>query len=172
MMTLEDLYGYHTDTSQLYGADIYPYKEFMKFLPERKETMEETGEILNSELMEWIKIMPHRDKEVEKFILTGRFTADLILTYAGFVIKKRWPEGERKIIKDEDPYSARHYAMMFNTRIPEFEPMIMKFPEHAYYYAQDTIEGRWLEAEPYIRKNENVWLEYKDLWEPDGVTWE
>ena len=172
-MRLEELYSLHTDTSQLFGSDVYPYKKFMEHLPLRKETLEETGEIMNSELKDMIKIMPHRDKRVEIFILTpDNYSSDLVISYAGFVMKKRWPLGEKAIIKDGDARTARHYAMMFNFRFTEAEPMIMQYPENAYYYAQDTLEGRWPEAEPYIRKNENVWLDYKDLWEPDGVSWE
>ena len=164
MMNLEKLYSYHTDTSQLFGIEIYPYKMFKEFLPGRAETLEETGEIMNQELREWIRIMPHRDPEIEKFLLNDIYTADLILNYAGHVMKKRWPEGEQKIVQDDDPYAARRYAMMFDTRIEAFEPMIMQYPEHAYYYATDTIEGRWPEAEKYMREDEWVWNDYADVW--------
>ena len=163
-MDLEDLYALHTDTSQLFGIEIYPYKMFKEFLPVRKETMEETGEIMNQPLKQWIKIMPHRDKEVEKFLLNDIYSADMIITYAGYVMKKRWPQGEQKIVEDDDPYAARRYAMMFDTRIESFEPIIMKHPEQAFYYAMDTIEGRWPEAEPYIKQNEHAWYEYMDMW--------
>ena len=37
-----------------------------------------------------------------------------------------------------------------NLRRPEDEPVIMKNPGEAYYYAKDVIKGRWPEAEPYI----------------------
>jgi len=160
-MDLEDLYSYHTDKSQLFGIEIYPYREFKAHLPERARALEEEGEILNQRLKEMIKIMPHIDKDVEKFILTETYTTDLVIPYAGYVMKERWLEGEKVIVKGEDPYAARRYAMMFDTRIEVFEPLIMKHPEHAFYYALDTIEGRWPEAEEYMKQDENVWYEYK-----------
>ena len=169
MMKLEDLYALHTDPSQLFGADIYSFQEFFKHLPERKTALEEDGEILNQRLKAMIKLMPHRDKEVEKFLLQpDNYTTDLIINYAVTVLKKRWPAGEKAIIADKDVWTARHYALMFNTRIPEFEPMIMQNPDQAYLYAQDTIEGRWKEAEPYILKDTDVWYEYKDRWGIDA----
>jgi len=168
-MTLEQLYGLHTDPSQLFGIEIYPYKMFIEALPERKETMEETGEILNHDLKKWIKIMPHPDKEIEQFLLTDEFTSNLIMTYASSVLKERWLEGEQKIVHVEDPYAARRYAMMFNFRFTDAEPFIAQYPEHAFYYATDVIEGRFLEAEPYIKNDPIVRYDYADEW---GLNWE
>ena len=37
----------------------------------------------------------------------------------------------------------------------EAEPLIMKDPEWAYYYAKYVIRGRWPEAEPYIADSAN-----------------
>ena len=164
-MDLEDLYSYHNDPTQLFGSDIYPYKAFKAFVPEWKETLEETGEILNDELKKFIKIMPHRDKEVEKFILSNEYTDDLVLTYAGFVLKGRWKEAEKNLI--DDPWPARIYAMFFNFRFKEAEPEIMKWPDQAYHYSVDVLGQRWPEAEE-IMKNDpdkwDVWLDYCDEW--------
>ena len=164
-MDLEKLYSYHTDKSQLFGSEIYPYKKFFAHLPERARTLEEEGEILNQRLEEMIRIMPHPDKDVEKFIITpNNYSADLVIPYATQVLKKRWPEGEQAIINDDDAFSARHYAHMFNARIPELEQLIMQSPEQAFYYAIDTLESRWPEAEKYIKQDEGVWQEYMDVW--------
>ena len=42
-----------------------------------------------------------------------------------------------------------------NLRRPEDEPVIMRNPGEAYYYAKDVIKGRWPEAEPYIIQGAN-----------------
>lgn len=49
-----------------------------------------------------------------------------------------------------DPEKAYRYACDLNERIPELEPLIMKHPVWACWYANDIIQGRWPEAEPVI----------------------
>ena len=47
-------------------------------------------------------------------------------------------------------------------RWPEAEPYIMENSYSAYLYARDIIKGRWIEAEPLIRK-ELLWAECYNL---------
>lgn len=55
----------------------------------------------------------------------------------------------------KDPEYAFFYALnTIKGRWPEAEPFIMKDPYYAYCYAEDIIKGRWLEAEPTILSNE------------------
>lgn len=46
-------------------------------------------------------------------------------------------------------------------RWPAAEPIIMKNPLYAYYYARDVIGDRWPEAEPVIMKDYRASEEYK-----------
>ena len=72
---------------------------------------------------------------------------------------KRWPEAEPIIMKD--PGFAYYYARdIIKGRWPETEPIIMKDPEYAFRYAQVIIKDRWLEAEPYIMQNKFFWKGY------------
>jgi len=156
-----NLFRLHNNPAELKGSDIIPAIMILKLTDNREEIMAETGEILDTEMIEYMKGMTPNEK-VEEYILTGTYTSALIIAYAGHVLKRRWPEGE-EVIKD-DAYEARRYAMMFNFRFKAAEPYIMERPEQAYYYAEDIIEGRWKEAEPYIKKSERVWPEYCERW--------
>ena len=54
----------------------------------------------------------------------------------------------------KDLYFASNYARdVIQGRWPEAEPYIKKDPHYACYYAQYIIKGRWPEAEPFIKTN-------------------
>lgn len=57
---------------------------------------------------------------------------------------------ENEVPKITDPAEAYSYTMKQGNRIPELEPVIMKDPWWAFYYAKHVIEDRWPEAEPSI----------------------
>jgi len=60
-----------------------------------------------------------------------------------------------------DPRTLSYNAIeIFEGRVPEFEPYIMKDPQAAYIYARSIIKGRWPEAEPVIMKNPVIALQY------------
>lgn len=58
------------------------------------------------------------------------------------------------------PELAYNYARKQGTRAPEVEPTIMRNPLFALEYADEVIGDRWLEAEPVIMKDSDVWDEY------------
>lgn len=62
-----------------------------------------------------------------------------------------------KISSITTPTQAYNFAKRTGVRYPEAEQLIMTDPHTAYLYARDVIKGRWLEAEPFIEKNEYVW---------------
>lgn len=166
-----NLYKLHTDPSQLKGSDVIPAAFIINLIPERESTLTDTGEIIDDDMIDIMKGMT-RNKKVEDYLLNGSHTSNLILKYAVWVIGGRWPEGEKQLIDTGGGYYLRMYALaVIRGRWPEAEDIMKKYPETAYYYASDILEKRWPEAEPYIRKDPQVWDEYKDLWEPDGVTW-
>jgi hypothetical protein len=59
----------------------------------------------------------------------------ILLCYAQFILKRRWPEAE---------------------------PYIMKDPDAAVLYAADVIEDRWPEAEQYIKQDPGAAQDYSD----------
>lgn len=64
---------------------------------------------------------------------------------------KRWTEAEPIIMKD--PEAASYYARdVIGDRWPEAEPHILKAPDWRLLYAKMVINGRWPEAEPIILK--------------------
>lgn len=71
---------------------------------------------------------------------------------ARYVIKGRWPEGEKAIAKD--PMCAYRYAsLVINDRFPEGESAISKVPAIAYQYARFVIGGRWPPGEKAIARD-------------------
>lgn len=75
-----------------------------------------------------------RVSNLEKDILLHPY---YIYAYSEFVIKGRWPEGEKALIKRLDDTAAI---------------------EHIAFYAMDVIKGRWIEAEEALLKSK--WAEY------------
>lgn len=107
-------------------------------------------------------------------------------SYAYYVLKDRWPQGEPAIAKN--PILARHYArslirgpwpeaeptilqspddayiyanLTLKRPWPEAEPIILKDPMTAAFYAADVLGKRWKEAEPIIQKNPEAWKKYR-----------
>ena len=82
--------------------------------------------------------------------------------YAKYVIKGRFPEGE-KAIASNTTY-AYHYAKdVINGRFPEGEKAIAKSAFYSYYYAIITIRGRFPAGEKAIAGVERLWQDYKDF---------
>lgn len=81
------------------------------------------------------KVLQGRYREGEKAILGSPY---LIHHYVLYVIKKRWPEGERALLREGDPKSLYEYATgVINGRWPEAEPFIAESPYYSYYYCFD-----------------------------------
>ncbi len=59
----------------------------------------------------------------------------------------------KNAIKTIPKLAYYHANDVIEGRWPEAEPWIMKDPEWAYNYADNVIKGRWPEAEPWIMKN-------------------
>ena len=51
------------------------------------------------------------------------------------------------------PKLSRFAIDVLRERWPDAEPIIMKHPYRALFYARDVIKGRWEEAEPYIMQD-------------------
>jgi len=161
-----NLYKLHSDKTQLFGHDIYGAKRILAGIHERTTTMQETGEILDTDMNYYMNSMGVRNKDVEEFLLTHAFTSTLILNYCMKVIKGRWKAGEDKMIEERDGTALRHYAMfVIRDRFYEAEDVIMKQGEEALNYSTDVIGHRWLEAEKYIKQDANAWADYKNDWD-------
>lgn len=75
--------------------------------------------------------------------------------------RKRVPDVEKYILEVQDAKVAYMYARnVIEGRWPEAEPFIKLDPMRAYHYANSVIQGRWPEAEEYIRKNVDQWWNY------------
>ena len=79
--------------------------------------------------------------------------------YARDVIKGRWREAEKYIIKDTR-YAYFYAGRVIGGRWPEAEPYMMTDPHIAYRYATEVINGRWIEAEDIIMKSQYLWSVY------------
>jgi hypothetical protein len=84
--------------------------------------------------------------------------------YAKYIVKGRWPEAEKYIVKNLE--WTYYYAMsVIKGRWPEAEKYIIKDPLWACFYARDVIKGRWPEAEKIIKSNEDYWNRYREFLE-------
>lgn len=64
------------------------------------------------------------------------------------------------IIK-KSPQTAYYYArFILNGRFIEAEPYLMKDLYYAFYYAQDILKCRWPEAESMIKEHPGPWEHY------------
>ena len=101
----------------------------------------------------------HADYEDLELPDVKELTPYNLYRYARDVIQGRWPEAEPIIMKD--PKCACWYAcFVIKGRWPEAEPTIMEGPHCARWYARDVIKGRWPEAEPIIMGNTYGWSDY------------
>ena len=66
--------------------------------------------------------------------------------YAEDVIKGRWPEAEKVILKSAE-WSYCYAKNVIKGRWPEAEKMVSKSTKWSYRYALYVIKGRWPEAE-------------------------
>ena len=93
----------------------------------------------------WFYIPKDNPVLLNKIIRKIKYIPHSAYFNAQYVIKGRWPEAERYIMKD--PESAYFYAQhVIKGRWPEAERYIMKDPESAYWYAKYVIKGPWPEA--------------------------
>ena len=84
-----------------------------------------------------------------------------VINYAEYVIKGRWPLGEKVIATN--PHAASQYAIrVIKGRWPEAEKAIATNPHAASQYAEYVIKGRWPEAEPVIATNPNAASRYAE----------
>lgn len=112
------------------------------------------------------------DERLLSLIPPPKLSGDIsnIYGYIIYVLKKRWPEAEGRII--EEPVCAYNYAKNFiRSRWTAAEPMISQSPTYAYLYAKNIINGPWPEAEETILKSRLAALHYtiyvlKERW-PD-----
>lgn len=82
-----------------------------------------------------------------------------IANYAKNILKERWPEGEKEVVKN--PIAAYHYARdVIEGEWPEAEPYIMKDAAAASNYASALLKRRWIEAEDIIKQNPRAWNNY------------
>ena len=82
--------------------------------------------------------------------------------YARYIIKGRFPKGEKAIASD--PEYAYWYAFyVIKDRFPEGEKVIASSPFYAYWYARDVINDRWPEGEKVIASDPDYASKYKDF---------
>jgi|688.fasta_scaffold129923_3 hypothetical protein len=85
-----------------------------------------------------------RIPELEKWIVNSPICA---LNYARLILRKRWPEAEHNILKNESRHIMSYIESVVKERWPEAEHIIANSPECAYKYARDILRKRWPEAE-------------------------
>jgi len=88
----------------------------------------------------YARAMGRRWELAEKKILAGKDPATCF-DYANEVIKDRWPEAEKFIVKNLD-FALRYAIHFFGGRWEEYEKAIINDPERCYRYAKDAIKGR------------------------------
>lgn len=102
------------------------------------------------------------DPVMEKIILNldwNYYAAQKAYEYSKKVLKKRWPQGERKIKKN--PYIAYLYARhVIGARWAEAEDTILKCSNASYLYSKYVIKGRWEKAE----KKKGLFKSAKDIY--------
>ena len=83
--------------------------------------------------------------------------------YAISLMKRRWPELEKKILKASYDFEGLHlyieYIKTFiNKRLPEFEDVLLNFKDIQLmaHYAAEIINDRWIEAETEILRQMNI----------------
>lgn len=66
-----------------------------------------------------------------------------IYWYARYVLKQRWPEGEKVLLKGVYKWGPNTYIVR--------------------EYAQNVVRERWPEAEPILKKDLAEWNQYKEF---------
>jgi hypothetical protein len=83
-----------------------------------------------------------------------------------FALEQFYPDGMNFNPEEDNlKYWLRDYVQFViepDTRWVKGEPLIMKDPILAQWYAIIVIKGRWLEAEPYIKTHYSSWEIYKE----------
>lgn len=86
--------------------------------------------------------------------------------YAITAINGRWPEAE-KYIATYGPASIDYAIKVLKSRFPAGEPAILERGKGSeiYLYITHAIKGQWPEAEPILRRSENLsyWRNYLDF---------
>lgn len=80
----------------------------------------------------------HRMFFLEHIVLTDELS---IYWYARYVMKERWPEGEKVLLRGVNPWGPNTYLLR--------------------EYAQNVVKERWPEAEPILQKDKVEWNQYK-----------
>lgn len=97
-------------------------------------------------------------KPGERAILKGK---DWVSFYYARAMGRRWEPGEKKILAGKDPSTCLDYAEeVINGRWIEGEKIIKTDPQAAYHYAKDVVKGRWIEAEKVILKDDDLCFVY------------
>ena len=138
-----NLYELHMEPAKLYGH------EQLKYIP-----MFAWGEVLS------------RTQGREPNDLTGEELRAVVAkdpetayNYANRVEHGRWEQGEDAIATSAQ-YSYYYASRVLGGRFEQGEDAIID-THWAYDYAYVILQRRWLEAEKYIKQNENDWNAYK-----------
>lgn len=84
----------------------------------------------------------HRMFDLEHIVLRDELS---IYWYARYVMKERWPAGEKVLLRGVNPWGPNTYLLK--------------------EYAQNVIKERWPEAEPIIKKDAEEWRRYKEVFD-------
>ncbi len=141
-----NLYKLHDNPKPLHG-----YEERNNIVPELIKKQIKSGKSANAQQLKNIASNPELAYWYAKYIIKGRFpegekaiasNPDYAYLYAKNIIKGRFPEGEKAIASS--PYYALWYAKnVLKGRFPEGEPAIASDPWYAYLYAKYVIKGRF-----------------------------
>ena len=88
-------------------------------------------------IVKYAEHIQKRVPELEHIVLQEELA---IYWYARYVLKQRWPEGEKVLLKGLNPWGPNTYLVR--------------------EYAQNVVRDRWPEAEPVLSKDKPEWDEY------------
>lgn len=144
--------------AKLYAEEVarMPLDEFIAEVKSREEVMTKSDDNdLTDTYEESIdRLMPlisENKIDPEDYDINSRDALECYTT-AKYVIKKRWPKAEPKILTH--PYASYLYAnYVLDRPWKQAEPIISTDAKSSLYYAQYVLKRRWPEGEPAIKLN-------------------
>jgi hypothetical protein len=144
----------------LIALDVDAWEEYLNFLRTKDKKTLVAACKSNAVFAMWYaeNVAKGEWKPGEKAILKGE---DWTAFYYARAMGRRWGPAEKKILAEKDVVTCFDYAdQVIKGRWPEAEKFIIKNPDFALRYAIQVIKGRWPEAEKFIIKNPDFALLY------------
>jgi hypothetical protein len=123
-----------------------------------KEDIAEYIDVVKQFIISTSGILKDLNKDNMRISLTLLFL-DIFETYRKYFMRNLLSIDEIYDLGDEEIMYG-YVVRIAKSRIPKFEPYIVKNPRLAYSYSKEIIKGRWKEAEPYIMQSPDYILLY------------